>query len=1566
MFLTWKKSSSVFVSSWSKHNNSRSKASEKLLRLLLNSWLVCLALSTAGLAAQTGSSNLAITSTTLPVATLGLAYNASIDISGGTAPYACSVAKGSLPPGLVMNGCSISGRLIGATSNTFAVRVTDASQPTKATSGSFKVPLTAAPLAFEATYLPIGTTGVAYTAQILILGGTAPYRCSTLSGSLPAGVALNGCSLKGTPAASGTGSVTVRVTDSQSPAATLSGTLSWTIKAGAKTAPLTLTGALPNGGVKNLYRGSISATGGTAPYACSLAGGSLPAGLVLEGCVITGTPSGAGVSTFALQLNDSASPAHTAKGSYNLVVLPSSLTIAMTSLTSGKVSVAYSDVIAAAGGTAPYRCRVTNGTLPSGLSLNGCTVVGTPKSAGSGAVVVQVSDSESPIQAVSASLPWEIAPIGALNLGTASLPKATVGSEYRSVLTISGGTAPYSCSAPGGLPDGLKLSGCSIVGVPAMTGSDTFQVQVTDRSSPAVSVSGMVALTVAPPKLVFAADRLSVATVNSPYTSNFSLRGGTAPYSCTILSGALPPGISLNGCIATGTPSVSGLGSVTLQVTDSESPAGVLKGNFVWTVLPATLALTTTALPNGTAAVFYTSTIHGSGGVTPYHCSIAAGALPGGLALNGCTVSGVPTAGAASSLTVQLTDSALHATSVTGPVTLAIASPVLTLATATLPTAVTGQSYAGSLTAVGGTAPYAYSISAGALPAGLTLSTSGVITGSPVSAGTALFTAIVTDASAPQMSASHTFSIAISAPALTLGSTTLPAAAVGQSYSAAIQPKGGTAPYTCALVSGNMPAGLTLNGCTITGTPSSPGTMNANIRAADSSTPVQSASGAITITVNPQALSINTAQLPAATVNVAYTGSVSVSGGVGAVSCSLAGGALPAGLQFNSSTCSVTGTPITAGTSSMTIVATDANTPQPDTASANLALNVNAGAMGLATAQLATPVLGSSYSQTLAVTGGTAPYSFAVTNGALPQGLTMSTAGVISGTPTAAGAAAFTVTVTDSESTPQTATQMYVPLVTYPAGANNAQMSGSFAFLVQGYDAASGGDLPYATATVGSFITDGAGLVKSGEMDTNHQSSTATSLIPTAHFIGTYEVGADDRGLLTITTMNADGTTGASSTFAIAAAAEAPASGSTAPADVAAAGGSPLLATGAPGMILMQDPTVFAQGLQGSYAFGLQGDTPCLLTCVVGVTGGPVAEVGEFTTGAGGLIASGVSDVNIGAVTNASAAVTGSFGQADANGRLQLTMNTANMPAGIFPTDYAAYVVNANEVLLMSNDTHSSYVLLSGTAQLQTQPAFSNAAMTGAVLGYENLVVNPAPVGMTLSSVSAAPISSIFRGTATADGNCVMSNVDLAGSSQLISAAGASNSAAQITTLLAARQSAGAVTCAVAANGRGVLTTPQPSAAISAALSADGLTATAAASRVFYLVAPDRGYFLETGYAALGSFEPQAAVSFSSASLSGIYRFGTGSPASASSTGSSGIAVADGASRLQVTPDAGLNASGQPVTGTSQTLTYALTDTVAGRFTANNLLLYALSPNRFLQINVDPSVVAPSIGTMQR
>lgn len=154
---------------------------------------------------------------------------------------------------------------------------------------------------------------------------------------------------------------------------------------------------------------------------------------------------------------------------------------------------------------------------------------------------------------------------------------------------------------------------------------------------------------------------------------------------------------------------------------------------------------------------------------------------------------------------------------------------------------------------------------------------------------------------------------------------------------------------------------------------------------------------------------VTTASLPAGTTTVAYLQTLAASGGEAPYTWSLASGTLPAGLTLGSDGV-ISGTPTTAGTSTFTVRATDSGS-RAGTKSLSI---VVATPVTVTTASLANGTVGTALSRTLAASGGTTPYTWSLASGALPAGLSLSSVGVISGTPTTAGTANFTVRVTDS------------------------------------------------------------------------------------------------------------------------------------------------------------------------------------------------------------------------------------------------------------------------------------------------------------------------------------------------------------------------------------------------------------------------------------------------------------------------------------------------------------------------------------------------------------------------
>ena len=1482
---------------------------------------------------------------------------------------ASSILSGSLPAGLSLSvgTGAITGVPTAAGTSSFTAQVQDASG-LKATA-IFSIPITnaASTITLTTTMLPNGTVGVPYSAIIGVSGGTAPYTCAFTSGTLPAGLSLSGCVVSGTPSAAGTASLTVKANDSSTPSATTSGPESITIVA----APALTIGSPAGGTVGIPYSGTIPVSGGTAPYTCAITSGTLPAGLTLgAGCALTGTPTTAGSYPVTVKATDSSNPAIVTSGSVVITIAPAPLTISTGTLPNGTVGVTYSSTIGVTGGTAPYTCTLTSGTLPAGLILGAnCLVSGTPTTAGTSNLIVKATDSSNP--ALNTTGPVAITIAAAPALVITSPPGGTVGTPYTGTIPVTGGTGPYTCTiTAGSLPAGLTLgAGCSIAGTPTAAGTATVTVKATDSSSPTTTSTGMVTLAINPAPLAITTGTLPNGTVGTPYSSTIGVTGGTAPYTCTITSGTLPAGLALGAnCLVSGVPTTAGTSTLTVKATDSSSPSLTTTGQVGITIVAAAPTLTAGNPPTATVGSPYTGTIPVSGGTGPYTCTLTTGTLPAGLTLSGCTITGTPTAPGTSTVTVSSTDSGNPKGTGSGPVTITVNPAPLALTTGTLPNGTVGTPYSSTIGVTGGTAPYTCTITSGTLPAGLALGANCLVSGTPTVAGTATLTVKATDSGNPTLTTTGQVGITIVAAAPTLTAGNPPAGTVGTPYTGTIPVTGGTGPYTCTLISGTLPAGLTLTGCAITGTPTTPGTITVTVGTTDSSQPPATGTGPVSITINPASPTLTLANPPAATVGTSYTGLIPVTGGTGPYTCTLNSGTIPAGLTLNN--CILTGTPTTAVTATLNLTATDSSSPK-GTVTGPITVTVNPIPALTFTGALPNGIVGVQYTQTLAATGGTAPYTYAITAGTLNPGLSLNaTTGVISGIPTTPGASSFTITATDSETPNQTASLPLVLLITYPATANDSELKGPYAFLFQGYDDVTAGLFAYQTATAGSFTADGAGAVVNGELDANHQGSNpAGATIASNLFLGTYTLGADNRGSLTITTLNADGTTAQTFTYAIAV--KAP----VAPATTAAQGSmiefdnNQLRGTKGSGTILQQTATAFAGGLTGSYAFGLSGDTPCLPACTIGIVAGPVASVGQFTVGAGALT-SGASDANIANVKYTNQGLSGTYGAADANGRVQLSLATAGTPADIYPTDYAVYMVDANHALIVSTDKHSAAILLAGTAQSQTLTTYGSTSLTGPFIGYENAATNPGLVGATLANTLNLSTATIFRATGDGAGTCSVTNVDTGGTTQLVNGlTGLGSGAPTINALLGTYQSTGAAACTVSTNGRGILNYPVPSTVLTATLGLLGITAVPPPARVVYLAGADRGYFIETGYAGLGQIEPQTGAPFSLATFNGTYLYGEAPASSVATINASGFIVAHGDGTASSTEDLNVGVGTLNVLqiGAMHNETYTAPDQVSGRFLLNDTtvldqsVVYVISPGRFVLLDTNPATTSPSV-----
>ena len=405
---------------------------------------------------------------------------------------------------------------------------------------------------------------------------------------------------------------------------------------------------------------------------------------------------------------------------------------------------------------------------------------------------------------------------------------------------------------------------------------------------------------------------------------------------------------------------------------------------------------------------------------------------------------------------------------------LAHADPTaLTVSTTTLTAAEVNAAYSQTLAATGGTAPYTWTLVTGTLPVGVSLNaTTGALTGTPTATGMSAITVRATDSSSNTATAA--LSLVVNS-AVSVSMTTLPASQVGVAYTQTLAATNGVAPYSWSVTTGAIPAGLSLNATTgvISGTPTTVGAGAFTVRVTDSYS--KTADQALSIVVG-QAVQATTTSLADGMVGVAYSQTLVGSGGVTPYTWSITTGTLPAGLTLTAGTGVIAGTPTTAGTSSFAVQVTDAN---GQLAAGALSINVtNVAALVITSASLPTSTVGSAYAQTLAASGGVAPYTWSVVGGGLPAGLTLGTTGVLSGTPTTAGTSTFTVSVADSAAhTASVSLSLLVNTTTIPVGNLDADvlaacargsLTASITRLCEVYKA---GQLPpWAAVVVGRII----------------------------------------------------------------------------------------------------------------------------------------------------------------------------------------------------------------------------------------------------------------------------------------------------------------------------------------------------------------------------------------------------------------------------------------------------------------------------------------------------------------
>jgi uncharacterized protein YhjY with autotransporter beta-barrel domain len=763
--------------------------------------------------------------------------------SGGTSPLAYSVSP-TLPAGLSLSPTTgqVSGNPTAtSTATTYTVTVTDANSVTA--TASFSLTVNGAVVATQAvasTSLTQNHLATSFT-PVTGSGGTSPLAYS-VSPTLPAGLGLSPTTgqVSGTPTASSTATTyTVTVTDANSATATAS--FSLTVNGAVVATQAVASTILTQNRAATSFT-PVTGSGGTSPLAYSVSP-TLPAGLSLSPTTgqVSGNPSATSTATtYTVTVTDANST--TATATFSLTVngaVTATQAVASTVLTQGHLATSFTPVTGS-GGTGALSYSVSP-SLPAGLSLASGTGVltGTPTAANSATTyTVTVTDTNGATATASFGLTVNGAPVATQAVASTALTQNRAAASFTPV-TGTGGTGSLTYSVSPALPSGLSLAlgTGAITGTPsAASAATSYTVTVTDTNSATATanfslrVNGAVVATQAVASTVLTQGHL--ATSFTPVTGS----GGTSPLAYSVSPG-LPPGLSLasgTGAI-TGTPTViTTATNYTVTVTDTNSATAT-----------ATFSLTVNPQVPTAGAVSQTVTGNTSGnniplnlgGGTATSVAIASAASHGTATASGTTITYAPTHGYAGpdSFTYTATNN-ISGTSAPGTVSITVTAPTLAISPSSLPAGSIETAYSQTLTGSGGIAPYGFALVSGTLPAGVTLSTVGVLAGTPTAGGSFPVTIKATDSTG--FTVSQVYTLAINAATVTLTPATLPAPQVNVAYSQTLSASGGVAPYHFTVSGGQLPPGLTLNATTgvLSGTPSQAASYNATIQVTDSST----------------------------------------------------------------------------------------------------------------------------------------------------------------------------------------------------------------------------------------------------------------------------------------------------------------------------------------------------------------------------------------------------------------------------------------------------------------------------------------------------------------------------------------------------------------------------------------------------------------------------------------------------------------------------------------------------------------------------------------------------------
>jgi formylglycine-generating enzyme required for sulfatase activity len=703
-----------------------------------------------------------VTEPALPDGQVASAYSTNLTVSSGRPPYAVpTLASGSaLPPGMTINATSgittgtfiLSGTPSVPGNYTFTFNASDSAIPKNTANRTFTWRVLPYPMTLTGPDSITGQKFVPITPVPYVAGnGTTPYRWSINSTT---GLTINATTgiVSGTPTVvAGNYTANITVTDSRTP---INQSLTKPVSVIIQPVPTfgwSTTSPLPAGQVAFAYTTNLTVGGGRPGYTYVLSNGTLPFGLTLNNStgVLSGAPRQAGTANFTITASDSDAPKNTASRPFALTIAPYGMTINGSDVISGK---RYSTIT-----PTPYIAVNSNGILTwsanntIGLTINRTTgIVSGNLIAAPGNYTLPVSVIDGRNQTVTKNVIVSIAEPDLLAWVTpAKLQGSRVSLDYAQTLSATGGRSPYTYVVKTGnsLPTGLSLNSTTglISGKPSVAGTSNFTLTLRDAANG--TVDRTFNLVIDP----YGMGIVGISPIQGKrfqyFEYRFGVEGGRPSYTWNATTP--PTGLTMNATsgVLSGTPSLAGNFTTVIRVTDGGNQSITRTFNIN---ISASDAMSIVSGPNfGPVSLnsTYTTGLRALGGNGNYTWSIV-GTKPVSVNL---TPTGVLTANSTAALTANFTvrvqDSAVPAANATKTMSVVFFNPAtLVIATDALYTGWVGEEYSVQLGALGGTQPYDWAITSGTLPAGMSLSETGYIYGTPTASANATLTLRVTDA----------------------------------------------------------------------------------------------------------------------------------------------------------------------------------------------------------------------------------------------------------------------------------------------------------------------------------------------------------------------------------------------------------------------------------------------------------------------------------------------------------------------------------------------------------------------------------------------------------------------------------------------------------------------------------------------------------------------------------------------------------------------------------------------------------------------------------------------------